>query len=216
MTVASQTLTPPKPSKGRAGWLVVIILASATSLASARYLAGAGLMIPPPLKANYLGHPLGFDLHIGAGSLALLIGGWQFLPGFRRARRGLHRLIGGLYVACCTLGGLAALIIAPGTNGGPVAAAGFMTLAVLWLATTWRALAAILTGDVAVHRRWIYRSFALTLAGVTLRLYLPIALLGPFGFSAAYAAIAWLCWVPNLLLADPVAEWARRGRLQAA
>ena len=216
MTLASQTLTPRAPTHGRAGWLVVIILASLTSLASARYLAGGGLMIPPPLKANFLGHPLGFDLHIGSGSLALLIGGWQFLPALRRARRGLHRLVGGLYVAACTTGGLAALIIAPGTNGGPVAAAGFMTLALLWLATTWRALAAILTGDVAAHRRWIYRSFALTLAGVTLRLYLPAALLSPYGFSATYAAIAWLCWVPNLILADPVERWARRRQLQAA
>ena len=45
------------------------------------------------------------------------------------------------------------------------------------------------------------RSYALTLAGVTLRLDVPAALLGPFAFSTAYAAIAWLCWVPNLLIA---------------
>jgi uncharacterized membrane protein len=195
------------------GWLAMIILASFTSLASARYLVGGALMIPPPLKPNFLGHSLGFYLHIGSGSLALLIGGWQFLPAVRRAGGGLHRLLGGLYVTACTLGALAALTIAPGTNGGPVAAAGFMTLAILWLATTWRALAAILAGDVAGHRRWIFRSFALTLAGVTLRLYLPAALLSPYGFSPTYAAIAWLCWVPNLILADPVERWTRLRRV---
>ena len=51
------------------------------------------------------------------------------------------------------------------------------------------------------------RSFSLTLAGVTLRLYLPITLLGPVSFSPAYAAIAWLCWLPNLLIADRVGDY---------
>jgi hypothetical protein len=38
---------------------------------------------------------------------------------------------------------------------------------------------------------------------VTLRLYLPLS--GAIGipFDDAYPAIAWLCWVPNLV----VAEW---------
>jgi uncharacterized membrane protein YozB (DUF420 family) len=62
---------------------------------------------------------------------------------------------------------------------------------------------AITRGDRAAHRRWMYRSYALTFAGVTLRLYLPVAIFGPYGFAAAYAVIAWLCWAPNLF----VAEW---------
>ncbi|MGK2228886.1 MAG: hypothetical protein ACI9GK_002728 [Devosia sp.] len=37
------------------------------------------------------------------------------------------------------------------------------------------------------------RSIALTLAAVTLRLYLPIPLLFELNYSATYTAIAWLC-----------------------
>jgi len=46
------------------------------------------------------------------------------------------------------------------------------------------------------------RSWALTLSAVTLRLYLSaIPVLG-LDFVDAYRAISFLCWVPNLLLAE--------------
>ena len=47
------------------------------------------------------------------------------------------------------------------------------------------------------------RSYALTLAAVTLRLYMPAFAIAGVGFDAAYPLIAWLCWVPNLV----VVEW---------
>jgi len=46
------------------------------------------------------------------------------------------------------------------------------------------------------------RSFALTLAAVTLRIYIPIGLALPVPFEVSYQAISFLCWVPNLLLAE--------------
>lgn len=190
-------------------WLIMVIGASGVGLASARYLAGGALMIPPPLKPNFLDHPAVFYVHIAAASVALLIGPHQFLARPRARGAALHRSLGKAYVGAVVIGGVAAFIIAPGSNGGPPAAAGFIALASLWWLTTAAAVRAILRGDRAAHRRWIYRSYALTLAGVTLRLYLPLAILGPFGFSPAYAAIAWLCWAPNLVVAE--ALLARRG-----
>ena len=53
------------------------------------------------------------------------------------------------------------------------------------------------------HRAWMYRSYALTLAAVTLRIYLPLAGIAGIGFADSYPAISWMCWVPNLL----VVEW---------
>lgn len=41
------------------------------------------------------------------------------------------------------------------------------------------------------------------LAAVTLRIYLPFGIASGMPFEEAYPAIAWLCWVPNLI----VAEW---------
>jgi hypothetical protein len=47
------------------------------------------------------------------------------------------------------------------------------------------------------------RSYALTLAAVMLRIYLPLSQVFAIPFEPAYQTIAWLCWVPNLV----VAEW---------
>lgn len=46
------------------------------------------------------------------------------------------------------------------------------------------------------------RSYALTLAAVTLRLQLPASAMLDIPFETAYPAIAFLCWVPNLILAE--------------
>ena len=77
---------------------------------------------------------------------------------------------------------------------------GFGSLAVAWLGTTALALNAILEGQVEEHRRWMLRSYALTLAGVMLRTYVPISLVLGIPFEPAYRVIAWLCWVPNLVV----------------
>jgi hypothetical protein len=47
------------------------------------------------------------------------------------------------------------------------------------------------------------RSFALTLAAVTLRIWLPLSAVAGIPFPDAYQVVAWLCWVPNLI----VTEW---------
>ena len=66
-------------------------------------------------------------------------------------------------------------------------------------------------GDVAGHREWMWRNYALTWGAVMLRLQM--ALLIGCGFTAAeaYPLVAWFAWVPNLA----VAEWlVRRHRTQ--
>ena len=46
------------------------------------------------------------------------------------------------------------------------------------------------------------RSYALTLAAVTLRLYLPISQMLGLPFGPSYQVISWLAWVPNLLVVE--------------
>ena len=49
------------------------------------------------------------------------------------------------------------------------------------------------------------RSYALTLAAATLRLYLPVAAIASihgYDFMVAYRAIAWLAWVPNAIAVE--------------
>ena len=55
------------------------------------------------------------------------------------------------------------------------------------------------------------RNFALTTAAVTLRIYLPASMLAGIPFEVAYPAVAWLCWMPNLLVASFITTKRRQG-----
>lgn len=57
------------------------------------------------------------------------------------------------------------------------------------------------------------RSFALTCAAVTLRLYLLILFGLPIPFVQGYRAISFLCWVPNLIVAEYYLRRPIRGLL---
>ena len=54
------------------------------------------------------------------------------------------------------------------------------------------------------------RNFALTFAAVTLRIWVPISFVSGIPFGVAYPLIAWLCWVPNLWIAERVFNHPRR------
>jgi len=133
--------------------------------------------------------------------VALLVGAFQFLKPLRTRAPAVHRWIGRIYVAACVIGGMAGGSIALYSASGPVAGWGFFILAVLWVPFTLLALAAAMRRDFAAHERWMVRSFALTFGAVTLRLYLPIGL-ATVGFNESYPIIAWLAWVPNLVVAE--------------
>jgi uncharacterized membrane protein len=167
-----------------------------------------GTTIEPGMRAGFAAHATGVYLHAFAASVALLLGPLQFSAGFRQDHARIHRWLGRVYLGIGVLiGGLSALYLAQFAYGGPAARIGFGALGLAWLYTGARAFLAIRSGAVAEHRRWMTRNFALTFAAVMLRLYLPVAVAAGADFELAYAIIAWLCWVPNLL----VAEWLFNG-----
>jgi len=130
-------------------------------------------------------------------------GAWQ-LNGRLRARAiAVHRWMGRIYVAGVLAGGLGGLALARTSQEGVVTHIGFGLLAVLWLTCTIAGYLSIRRWDEPSHRAWMNRSYALTLAAVTLRIYLPLELALGMPFPAAYRVVSWLCWVPNLA----VAEW---------
>nr|WP_269143603.1 DUF2306 domain-containing protein [Massilia phyllostachyos] len=158
------------------------------------------------IQANAYRAPWLF-IHAAGAASALLIGAFQFSTRLRARRLAAHRWLGRAYVAGCMVGGVAGLVLAIGASTGSVSTAGFGLLALAWIGTTGLAWRRVLQGRLAEHRSWMVRSFALTLSAVTLRLYLPLAFVLPFPFAASYGAIAFLCWVPNLVLAE---AWLRR------
>jgi uncharacterized membrane protein len=173
-----------------------------------------GAVVHPDMKPAYEARAGAVALHVFSAVVALALGPFQFRESLRARRPRLHRAMGRLYLGVGVLvGGLSGLYLAAGAFGGPVARLGFASLAAAWLYTGWKAYSAIRAGDVASHRAWMVRNFALTAAAVTLRIYLPASMIAGVPLEIAYAAIAWLCWVPNLLAALLITA---RGRVSLA
>jgi uncharacterized membrane protein len=193
----------------RALWLVMTVLATLV----AAYAAAVLLLPrfgPPFIIARRTTMPLAVMAHLGGGLVALAVGAWQMNARLRARVIEFHRWMGRTYVAAVLIGGLGALRMSVVSAEGWVTHLGFGLLALLWLSTTARAYFAIRSHNEARHRAWMIRSYSLTLAAVTLRIYLPLSLAAGVPFANAYRAISWLCWVPNIILA----EWLVR-RMQA-
>jgi uncharacterized membrane protein len=145
--------------------------------------------------------------------VALVLGPLQFSTRLRSAHPRVHRMSGRLYLGVGVLvGGLAGLYLSLHAHGGLVGRLGFAGLALAWLTTGLLAYRAIRRRDISTHRRWMVRNFALTFAAVTLRLWLPGSVAAGIPFGLAYPAIAWLCWVPNLIVAE---WWLQRTNAEA-
>jgi len=203
------------------GWLVFFLLATAIALYAWFYFRMIGA---PALGSDATGilthirdRPLWFFMHVGGGGLALFLAPWQFLGPLRRRAPALHRLMGRLYVIAILIGGSGGLMLAVNSyTADNIARFGFGSLAVLWLTTVAMAFAYAVQRNIASHRNWMIRSAALTFAAVTLRFYLPLASI--YGqqigvsFDDAYLAISWLCWVPNLIIAELIIRfWPYKG-----
>ena len=143
-----------------------------------------------------------FYMHIFLGGLALLIGWAQFGANFRNKNKGLHKQIGKVYVLSVLLSAVTGIYIAFSATGGLLAALGFICLGVVWFATTLMAFITIKNGRVEIHQKLMVYSYSVCFAAVTLRIWLPLLVLIFDNFSIAYMVVAWLCWVPNIVVAN--------------
>ncbi len=191
--------------------MTFLAIGVATYGAVAAFLSLDGSL--PSMTHHYPDRTTAAALHFGIGGLALILGPWQFLPALRRKAPAAHRWTGRLYVLSCLVSGCAALVLAQQTHTGLNSQIGFVLLATLWLITTLIGWKRARERDFAAHRRSMIRSFALTLAAVTLRFYLPLSQVLEIPFHVAYPIISYACWVPNVL----IAEWMiRRSAIQPA
>lgn len=173
------------------------------------YVASAALggAVAPELRSPLMSDlfarmPVVTMLHLAGGAVALVTGVYQVNRRFRARHRKVHRALGIVYVLAILAAGSAAFPMAATSFSHTDTRFGLGLLGACWIATTLLGFAAILNGDVASHRRWIIRSFALTLAAVMLRIYLPVSGLLGISFEAAYRVVVWLCWMPNLVVAE--------------
>lgn len=184
----------------RISLITTTILCLLIALASYRFLALGLPLSFPEMLGQIEGQRLAFLLHISFAPVALAIGAVQFFPSVRR-RKALHRWLGRGYGVAILISGIAGIFVALNAAGGLSAQLGFSVLALAWLFVTANAIRHAIARRIGMHRRWMIYSFALTFAGVTLRLYLLGFVAAGFTYTEASVYLAWLCWLPNLAFA---------------
>ena len=147
---------------------------------------------------------IAFFVHVYASMWVLLAGFTQFSSHIQSYHPRVHRAFGYIYVTDVLLiTGPAGLLMGVYANGGLPSKISFITLAIGWMTFTAVALVKAKKADFASHRRFMIRSYALTLSAVTLRAWKwSITNSVELPPMDVYRAVAWLGWVPNLIAAE--------------
>ncbi len=156
-------------------------------------------------------------LHINGGTLALLMGPWQFWTGLRQKNLGIHRWTGRLFLLGVAMGISGAIGLALTTTNGWGFEVGLMGLASAWLVTSGMAYYTIRKGLVQLHKEWMIRAYVVTFAFVTFRIlsdYGPTSRLLPE--NERDITISWACWVVPLAVTEMVFHFRRIKAASAA
>jgi uncharacterized membrane protein len=103
--------------------------------------------------------------HTLAGIFALLIGPINFSSRIRQSHLQLHRVLGRIYVISVFIGAFTGIALASGRPGLP----GTSMQAAAWIVCTTAAFITARNRQVAQHRQWMARSYAVTFTFVSSR-----------------------------------------------
>lgn len=145
-----------------------------------------------------------FYIHVISGIFIIAIAPIQFIPFIRIKSIRLHKFLGKIYAyGILLLAGPTGIIMAFYAEGGTSSTIAFLIMGTLWMLTTFLAIKAIINKDIIGHQKWMYRSFALSTAAVTLRILVPImSITHWFDEQFIIVSTAWLSWMINLGIAE--------------
>ena len=151
-----------------------------------------------------------FYIHVYSSIFALMAGFIAVF--FDKSLKFLHRFSGRVYVfVTLFFSSLSGIYIGVFANGGLVAKVSFVILGTLWFYATYKSYVEIRKRNISQHRIWMWRSYALALSAITLRMWkvILVYLFHPNPMDV-YQIIAWLGWVPNLLLVEYIIKKQKR------
>lgn len=186
-------------------WIIIVILAIIVGTIPVFYLVYGGNegfleLKSPAVLANMLWRVFLY-IHIISGGAAILIGWIQFSKRLQKRRINVHRTIGKVYIISALTCSVSGAYISFYATGGWVPALGFFTVACIYFYTTLRGFLSIRKGQIMQHQNFMTYSYAACLAAVSLRVYIPLSILITDDYILSYTFIAWLSWIPNLVIA---------------
>ncbi len=137
-------------------------------------------------------------------SIFVLLSGFLALLRKNFGFKNFHRNMGKIYIF------LILIFAAPSgiymgifANGGILSKISFVILGFLWWFSTLKAYQLARQKRFKEHKQWMWRSFAFTLSAITLRMWkvIIVYLFHPNPMEV-YQIIAWLGWIPNILIIE--------------
>jgi uncharacterized membrane protein len=184
------------------GWGLMLLLAILLFVLASRYLTHGPKVYFSEQRDVYIVNIVPLLTHIAGSMLATILGPFQFLRKIRTGRYlKIHRWLGRVYLLGVLFGGVGGAYMGTIAYGGPIARLGLMTIATLWLVSGYMAYINIRNNKIELHRKWMVINYAITFAGVTLRLWQIVFGVIGLDFLTGYIIVTWLSWVPNLLVA---------------
>jgi uncharacterized membrane protein len=158
----------------------------------------------PEFDKRYYDHPYLTLVHIVPGFLFMTLGPLQFMTGIRKRWLRFHRWCGRVFLISSLAVALSALVILPvlpifGTFTARVA---LLFGATIFLFSIVKGYIHIRRREIAQHREWMIRTFAVGLGISTLRLLLPVMIMLGASFVEAWDTVVWLGFGVNLVVAE--------------
>jgi len=145
-----------------------------------------------------------FLIHISSSLVVIASGAFLFISISKSKWWKFHRILGRVYVILVLL--LAApsgLIMGYFANGGLMGQINFVLLSILWWSFTFLGFKNVIRKNITAHKKWMIRSFALTLSAISLRVFqmsLPMTLFPDDNIR--YVFISCSSWIINLIIAE--------------
>jgi hypothetical protein len=198
--------------------IVVILSIIGIAVVLRRSLTLAGV-IKPFVHPKYGAFDSGFQLHkvltfvhIIPGALFMILAPLQFVPGIRARYLWFHRLSGRIVVVLGLIIGVTALIMSFKTNiGGATETAATVLFAILFLFSLIKGFYHIRRHEVALHREWMIRMFAIGFAIATVRpivgMFFALSRLSPHQF---FGIAFWIGFTIHLVAAEVWINYTRK------
>jgi hypothetical protein len=154
-------------------------------------------------------------IHIIPGVLFMVLGPLQFSATLRARHLHWHRWSGRVYLICSLIIGVSALVmsVAMPAIGGVTQAVATTLFALLFLFALGKAYWHVLHREIAQHREWMIRAFAIGLAVATIRpiigLFFATSRLSGLTPDTFFGIAFWIGFVLHLIAAEVWIRWTR-------
>ncbi|MEM7227470.1 MAG: DUF2306 domain-containing protein [Planctomycetota bacterium] len=200
-------------------WVGVIALTGIIVINSLPYFNGRlehAFLIEKGTLALQPAYRTAFILHVAGAILCLSVGPLLFSRKLLRSQPRAHRYLGRMYALMVLVWAApSGAYLAVFAKGGIWGQSNFMLLAIMWWIATFFGVRRAMRREIASHRRWMRRSYALATTAITFRLMHLILYFAAVPDHANYIASLWSTFALTIVLVEIVnhRDGARRSVL---